>query len=311
MIFYEPDTGNAVIFKPVEYTINDGFTLRGWCTEKRGLPVIVFSHGNGFSAGTYFPMLNVLAREFDLVMLDHPGHGRSDQVHPYAGWNKTAEYTHEGLQSLLRGYSSQVFAVGHSLGGVLLLLSTFQHPQSYRGLVLLDPVLFPRSMLMFMRLVSAVGMTARIHPFVKPTLRRKSSWASREEAIGYLRGRVTYKRWSDESLSSFANHALTESPGGVLSLCCPPSQEADYFSTLPDKLWASLKSISCDTRLYMGEDTYPFALRAARTAAKINDKITMSVVPGDHCFMQESPELAAEGVRKTIVDLLEPESGAR
>ncbi|OED43870.1 hypothetical protein AB833_02955 [Chromatiales bacterium (ex Bugula neritina AB1)] len=289
-----------VTFKPVQQTLDSGLTLRGWCTENRGLPVITFLHGNGFSAGTYFPLLRLLAGEYDLLMLDLPGHGSSDATSPYPGWNTTAEMMYEGMQKLLGGCSSPVYLVGHSLGGVLALLTACRHPRAFSGLVLLDPVLFPQRMLLGMRLLSWFGLTARVHPFVTPTLKRKCVWDSREAAFAYLHGRKIYKGWSDEALKSFTSYALTDRQQAGVTLSCSPQLEAHYFSSLPDGLWSAITSFSGSAHLLMGEDSYPFAKKAARIAAIKNNRIKHSIVPGGHCFMQEFPDSTSNRIFAAI-----------
>ncbi len=290
----------TVIFKPVEQRLDGGVVLRGWCSEPRQRPVIAFLHGNGFCGAAYFPMLEALHEHFDIIMLDIPGHGRSDGINPYAGWNQTAEIMHEGLKKLSPRYGQPVFGVGHSLGGVLTALSAHRHPHSYQALLLLDPVLFPRRMLLTMKVLAWLRMTAYVHPFVKPTLKRRYQWESRQAAFDYLHDRKIYRGWTDSALQSFIDHGLQENQQGGVSLCCSPALEAHYFSTLPDGLWRSLNSLTGTVLLLMGESSYPFSLQAARSAEKQNANIQLSMVPGEHCFMQVSPQQTADRIIRAL-----------
>jgi len=284
----------------IEHSTSDRLTLRGWQTQQRHLPLLVFLHGNGFCSGVYMPMHRYLAEYFDLLMLDVPGHGMSDSLNPKPGWNSTADIMHRAVFEIHPHGNRPVYVLGHSLGAVFALLNASRHRQSYNSLVLLDPVLFPRTMLLSMRVLSLLGLTSRMHPLVRPTLRRKKTWDNTSQALQYLGERSMYRGWSEDALQCFVEHALGTTGDGTVELRCDPGLEAHYFATLPDRLWASIKNLPCQTSILMGENTYPFALKAANTAIAMNKNISLEYMPGGHCFMLEQPEKAA----LKIIDLL-------
>ncbi|MEM7258231.1 MAG: alpha/beta hydrolase [Pseudomonadota bacterium] len=286
---------------PVEQTHADGSVIGGYASEQRGLPLLVFLHGNGFAAGAYLPLLGALQPHFDLLLLDIPGHGRSDHVAPFIGWNEAAERVHQAALATGLCADRAVYGVGHSLGGALTMLSAHRHPASYQGLVLLDPIIFPPHMLVLMRVVSALGLTERFHPHIKSTLRRRRRWDNRQQVVDYLATRAVFRDWTQDSLSSFANYAINDSDNGV-ELACKPEVEALFFGTLPSGLWRAIKGIQCPASLLMGQSTYPFSLRAATIAEKSNSNITQMVVPGSHCFMQEDPPGTAERVLRVLMN---------
>lgn len=282
---------------PIEQALDCGLTVRGLRTETRDkFPLGVFLHGNGFAAGVYLPLYKALHRHMDLLMFDIPGHGKSDQAVPFAGWNKTAEMLYQALVKTGLGQNRSVYGLGHSLGGVFTLLAAHAHPNDYQALVLLDPILFPRKLLLLMRLVSRLGLTSRVHPHVASTLRRRRHWPDRQSAYNYFHGRKIYRDWTDASLQSFIDFAIKDDPTGGVTLSCAPEMESRYFASLPKGMWKALGSIGCETRILMGESSYPFALKAALTAQANNSAISCHTVPGSHCFMQEDPQHAAAEV---------------
>lgn len=285
---------------PIEQTLDNGITVRGLRTESRDLPLVVFLHGNGFAAGVYTPMVRILAQHMDLLMFDIPGHGKSDSTNPFAGWNNTAELLYEAMLKTGLTRNRSVYGLGHSLGGVFTLLAAHAHPGTFKSLVLLDPILFPRQMLLFMWIVSRLGLTSRVHPHVLPTLRRRRHWPDKQVAFDYFHGRKIYRHWTDAAVQSYVDYALKDDPDGGVTLCCAPEMEARYFASLPKGMWAALENISCETRIVMGESSYPFSLKAANTAASKNNGISYSQVPGSHCFMQEHPQIAAQQILSAI-----------
>lgn len=280
----------------------EGFTLRGWYTPPTGKPLIHFLHGNGFCGRTYEPMLRLLAQDFDLWLSDIQGHGDSDRGERFLGWNRNADLA---LQAFLaQGQMFQnvpQFAVGHSFGGVLTALLLAGREQPFQRAVLLDPVLFSPAMLLGISMVSAAGIS-KLTPLAKAALKRRRHWPDRDAAFEALRGRGTYKGWTEEALRAFVDHALRDDPvkGGV-KLKCPPSREADIFSSGPDRLWSSVGRIRVPTLILHGQDSMPFVGPSAMQAASINDHIEARQVEGGHCFMQQDPIAAAERARAFLL----------
>lgn len=287
-------------FLPVEQALDCGLSIRGLRTETRDLPLVVFLHGNGFSSGVYLPMHNLLAQHVDMLMLDIPGHGKSDRAMPFAGWNKTAAMLHQAIQKTGLTQNRTVYGVGHSLGGIFTLLTARANPSAYRSLVLLDPILFPRAMLFGLKVVSRLGLTSIVHPHVRPTLKRRKHWSDKQEAFNYFHGRKIYRDWTDAAVQSYVDYALKDSPDGGLTLCCDPETESAFFASLPVGVWDALKFLPQHVSILKGDTTYPFSLKAAMTAQSLNSNIQCKVVDGSHCFMQEDPESAATEVLSAI-----------
>ncbi len=275
--------------------------LHGWHTRLGHESVIVFAHGNGFCGRVYQPLHELLAQRYDLLLLDLPGHGNSPQSE-FVGWNKTAEHLHQCIvqsQDVIAG--RDVHSVAHSLGGMLSMLVASTHPTTFKSMVMLDPIMFPQPLLAVMQVVSKLGLTKQFHPFVKPTLRRRNGWQSTQQAFDYFHNRKIFKDWTDASLQSYVDHALKLVDSEVV-LCCDPKIEAQWFATLPSGLWSAVAGLQLPVRILMGQDTYPFSLRAGRHAQKCNANIDFSIVLGGHCFMQEHPQSTADAVITTFAN---------
>lgn len=283
----------------LEQSHSDGSLIGGYASEQRGKPMLVFLHGNGLAGGVYTPMLEQLHASFDLLLFDIPGHGCSEEVTPQIGWNEAAERAHQAAVATGFCQGRPVYGVGHSLGGVLTLLSAYRHPAFYRQLVLLDPIIFPPRMLLLMRIVRLLGLTERFHPHIKSTLRRRRHWENREQVVEYLAARAVFKDWTLHSLNSFSKYAILDASDGV-ELACDPADEAHFFGALPNGLWRAIRGVKCKSTLLMGQNTYPFSLRAASLAENVNQQFEQVVLPGSHCFMQEYPERAAQQVASAL-----------
>ncbi|PID43457.1 MAG: alpha/beta hydrolase [Proteobacteria bacterium] len=278
---------------PWEYPVN-GLVLRGWHTEPTGKPVIHFIHGNGFSALTYSPFLALLAEHYDLFLSNIQAHGGSDSGDYFHGWNENARYCHEAWKNLGKPWQGvRKIAMGHSFGGVLSALITGSSDHDFDELLMLDPVLFSRSMIGVMALTETMGIGS-INKLVDKALKRRSRWPCREEVVKSLEGKGMFSGWHPDALQAYADYSTRSEPDGSVSLMCPPEIEARIFGSYPRKLWSSVKNINTPVTVIYGEKTYPFVPRAAIRLKKINKRAKVISCPGGHCFMQEDFHSAAE-----------------
>lgn len=278
-----------------------GLHLRGWSTPPSGKPLIHFLHGNGFCGRAYEPMLRLLAADFDLWLSDAQGHGDSDPGLAFAGWNLCAQAAREAFDAHRPAFGDvPVHAVGHSFGGVLTTLMLAQQDQPFTRAVLLDPVLFPPAMVLGAQVVHTTRL-GRFTGLARAALNRRSHWPDREAARLYLKERGVYRSWAHESLQAFVDHALRDAEQGGVELKCPPWLEAAIFSSAPQRLWASVRGIRVPTLLAHGRQTMPFVQQGAQRAVRINHRaIHLEEVEGGHCFMQETPAVAARLVKRHL-----------
>lgn len=279
-----------------------GTLLRGWRTPPTGKPLLHFLHGNGFCGRVYEPLLQALAADFDLWLCDAPGHGDSEPPARFPGWNACAHAALEAFQAGRAAYGHvPCFAAGHSFGGVQTALLLAQPGQPFARAVLLDPVLFPPRMVLVATLVGRAG-TALLNPLARATQRRRREWPSRQHAKDALRGRGTYKGWTEAALDAFITHALKDGPGGTAHLKCAPELESTIFSSMPERLWSHLRRITTPTLLLHGDATMPFVGEGCARAHRHNaPHLHVQVTAGGHCFMQEHPADTAARVRAHLL----------
>jgi len=288
---------------PWSFETDQGFTLRGWHTPPSGKPVLHFLHGNSFCGRVYEPMLAHLAVDFDLWLSDVQGHGDSDLGGRFKGWNVSAELAVKAFQAHRNKLFGQapVMAVGHSFGGVLSCLAMAEHPKLFARAVVLDPVIFSAAIVLGMTVAELAGMAAHT-PLARAARKRRSQWPDRHTAIESLRGRGTYKGWAEEALQAFGEHALRPADDGDgVVLKCPPSREAEIFSSAPVGLWSALRRVQTPTTLIHADKTFPFILPSAQQWAASNRHVTVREVQGGHCFMQVEPQATAQLVRTCLL----------
>ncbi|KRG76025.1 hypothetical protein ABB30_10720 [Stenotrophomonas ginsengisoli] len=288
------DVGVCAALQPWSWQAPEGFTLRGWRSRPSGRPMLHFIHGTGMCGLTYWPLLQQLRGQVDLFISDLHGHGDSDGVWPFVGWNRSAELARAAWQAHAADYPGvPVIAGGHSLGGVISAMMLGMQAQAdmpvfQRGL-LLDPVVMPPLMHATGRLGETLGLYQR-HPMARRVAARRQSWPSAEAAADYLRNRGIFQGWSEASLWAYVQHALALQADGSVQLKCPPAIEGNIFGSLPRRLWPLLESIDVPVDVLMGRQTYPFALKAAARWQRRNRCVRVHHIAGDHCYMQDDPQ---------------------
>ena len=104
--------------------------------EETGDPentTIIFVHGAGGSAATWFMQLKGLSSDYHVVAIELNGHGKSpdraeeDCVH---------SYLHD-IHEVISKYDKPILA-GHSMGGALTQLYALNHPEYLSGIILVS-----------------------------------------------------------------------------------------------------------------------------------------------------------------------------
>jgi pimeloyl-ACP methyl ester carboxylesterase len=108
-------------------------------------PLVIFSHGNSFPAGTYNAVFKSLkARGFQVKAVDKFGH---DPRYPVtSNWPHLVQQLADFTEREVEKSGQPAFLVGHSLGGFLSLMCAARNPQlggqPVKGVVLVDsPIL--------------------------------------------------------------------------------------------------------------------------------------------------------------------------
>ncbi|WP_406315755.1 alpha/beta fold hydrolase [Streptosporangium sp. NBC_01639] len=109
-------------------------------TGRRGGPIVMLAHGFGCDQNMWRLVVPALAEDFQVVLFDYVGSGRSD----LSAWS-------EERYSSLEGYAQDVLEicreldlrdvtfVGHSVSAMIGVLATVAEPERFAGLVMVGP----------------------------------------------------------------------------------------------------------------------------------------------------------------------------
>ena len=258
---------------------------------------LVFAHANGFNALTCRHLLAPLADRFRIWAPDlrgHGGAGLSTRVEDRRGWGDHGD----DLAALLDVIDGPpVVLAGHSMGGTSSLLAAEARPGRVRGLVLADPVIWRRAVVLAFHLPILRNLPRR-SPLVVNALKRRARFDSREAAFAAYRGRGAFKGWPDAVLGDYLADGLIETDDGVV-LACTPEWEASGYAVHAHDPWRAMKRIACPVHILKAE---------AGRVCHVPDRprglphVQVETVPGSTHFL---PMLQPEVVRAALAAMLD------
>jgi pimeloyl-ACP methyl ester carboxylesterase len=247
------------------------------------LPAIVFSHANGFPAGTYRQLFETWrAAGHRVLAIERYGHDRAYPV--TSNWPHLRDQLVHFIQREAAG--EPVHLVGHSLGGFLSLMVASRQPEMVKAL----------------RLVQRAG-PGRI------SQRRRWQWPSAEAAHAHFAAKHNFARWAPEVLADYIR-AGTEpdeearrdpaTPEAV-RLAFHREVETQIYNTLPHHLGRLLRRrpVRCPAGFVAGAQSVEVRqVGLAATRALVGERFEW--VEGSHLFPMEKPAETAAAVLRLL-----------
>ncbi len=260
-------------------------------------PLLHFSHGNSYPAGSYRKFFDQLAGDFDIRTVDMYGHHPDYPVTD--GWPKLVEH----LIHTLEGYGQPAILVGHSLGGMLSLMAARQRPELVRCVVMLDSPVVAGWRAMLWRVVKGRGWGDRFSPS-RFSIKRRNVWPDAAAARAHFAAKPVFAAFAPGVLDDYLEHGLKPHPDGV-QLRFSREVETDIYRGLPHDLGEVMKGRYPVPIGFIG-GTDSAELRQAGLAAtrKLVGEFFTEIDGGSHLFPMETPELAGRLTREMIARLL-------
>jgi len=271
------------------------------------MTTIVFSHANGFPAGTYGTLFEAWRDAGHRVLAHHKfGH---DPKHPV-----TSNWPH--VRDELAGFVEReapgqaVLLVGHSLGGYLSLLLACRRPELATGVVLLDSPVVGGWKAHALGLGKATGLIGRFSP-AKVSHRRRHHWDSADAAHAHFAAKPMFARWDRRVLGDYIDTGLVPDPAGGVCLAFNRDIETSFYNTLPHHFDRVLRRHppACPVAFVGGTESSEnrqVGLELTRTLA--GDRMTM--IEGSHLFPMEKPDQTARAVLAAAATMMPMEMAA-
>lgn len=263
-----------------------------------GRGTIVFSHGNGFPAGTYRLLFEAWrAAGFVVQAIEKFGH---DPAYPVtSNWPKLREQLVHFIEREVPQAQRPVVLVGHSLGGILSLLAACRRPDLARGLVLLDSPAITGWRAHSLQVFKATGLVKRVSPGRISRLRRHE-WPSREAVHAHFAAKHAFARWDPRVLQDYV-HAGFEERDGKAVLAFRREVETHIYNTLPHHVGTELRRhpLRCPLAFLAGTQSVEVRQAGLTTSLRLAHQ-RFRWIEGTHLFPMERPDETARAVIEAI-----------
>jgi pimeloyl-ACP methyl ester carboxylesterase len=255
--------------------------------------ILHFSHANGFPAGSYSTLLSYLSDDFDIGVIDRLGHNEE-----YPVTDNWSYLVRQLIDYFERTYAQPVFAVGHSLGGVLSMMVAAQRPDLVKGLIMLDAPFLTAFEAHGLTLVKRMGLMDKVTPSGR-TLGRKEEWDSLDQVFQYFRSKRLFSAFDERCLNDYVQNGTQAHENGRRRLHFKAETEISIYRTIPNNLHHT-KRLSMPAAAIAGNDSDVFK---RYHGLKMQRQLGMGVswVEGSHMFPLEKPEMTADAIRQYLL----------
>ncbi|MDH3301082.1 MAG: alpha/beta hydrolase [Acidimicrobiia bacterium] len=185
-------------------------------------PPLLFCHATGFCGPVWKPLADCLTDRFHCHALDFRAHGASTV--PDTGHMQWSGMVDDFLAvTHLLSPSEPIRAVGHSLGGGIIVLAEARAPGTIRSAWTFEPILFPSP-------TPDETTDAPHRSMMADTARRRRRYFDRrDEVYERYRSRPPLDQLDDRCLRAYVDHGFRDRPDGTVELACSPENEARIF----------------------------------------------------------------------------------
>ncbi len=274
------------------------------------MSLIVFSHANGFPAGTYGVLFRSLrARGFSVRALEKFGH---EPPYPVtSNWPHLVQQLADFAAPEIEAHGQGAWLVGHSMGGFISLMCAARHPQlgghRVKGVLLLDSPVLGGWRARTVELVKRTQLVGSISPG-KISRKRRDSWPDADSAWEHFAHKKAFARWEPQVLRDYIAHGTHEAgdgPAGRRVLSFRREVETAIYNTLPHNLDRLLRRhpLQCPVGFIGGTES----LEMKQVGMSMTHRLVgrdhperLLMVEGSHLFPMEKPQETAAAIERAL-----------
>lgn len=274
------------------------------------MSLIIFSHANGFPAGTYGVLFRSLrARGFSVRALEKFGH--EPQYPVTSNWPHLVQQLADFAAPEMERHGQGAWLVGHSMGGFLSLMCAARHPQlgghRVKGVLLLDSPVLGGWRARTLELVKRTQLVGSISPG-KISRKRRDSWPDADSAWEHFAHKKAFARWEPQVLRDYIAHGTHEAgdgPAGQRVLSFRREVETAVYNTLPHNLDRLLRRhpLQCPVGFIGGTES----LEMKQVGMSMTHRLVgrdhperLLMVEGSHLFPMEKPQETAAAIERAL-----------
>lgn len=263
---------------------------------------LVFSHANGFPAGTYRQLFEHWRRAgWTVLALEKYGHDAASPI--TSNWRPTRDELIRFVETQAPG--QRIHLVGHSLGGYLSLLAACRRPDLVASVVLLDSPVLSGWRAHGVQVAKLTRLIERVSPG-KVSRTRRQHWPSAADAHRHFAAKAVFARWAPGVLDDYIAAGIEADDGqaavpGSVRLAFARQIETHFYNTLPHHMGLLLRRHPPQCPVAFLGGTHSVEVRQVGMAAtRAVTRGQVEWIEGGHLFPMESPLAAAKAVLRLI-----------
>jgi pimeloyl-ACP methyl ester carboxylesterase len=206
-----------------------------------------------------------------------------------------------------------LIGVGHSFGAIASLLAAIRDPSRFTALAMLDPTIPPPAYMEVFRAERARGETP-FRPLMQGARKRRSRFATGEEAFEYWRSKPLFADWSDEAVWRYTRAMLHPIGDGGFTLTWSSAWEAHYYESFFPDTWDRIGELDASLPLLIVGGAASDTL-LPEAAALLRERLPwashVSLPARGHLFPQSAPAETGEVLRTWLSGLAPPPRSSR
>jgi pimeloyl-ACP methyl ester carboxylesterase len=270
---------------------------------------LVFSHANGFPAGTYRVLFEAWrAAGWRVVAL--PKFGHNERFPVTSNWPRVRDELLAFIDEQAPG--QRVCLVGHSLGGYLSLLAAARRPGLARAIVLLDSPVLGGWKAHSVHALKLTGTIRRVSPG-RVSQRRRERWPSAAAALAHFQAKRAFAAWDPRVLADYVVAGTEPDPDGAddmvgtaVRLSFRREVETRFYNTLPHHVAATVARHppGCPIAYIAGTHSEEGRTVGLATTRAITHGRLRSI-EGSHLVPMEQPDATANAVLDLLQEMLQ------
>jgi len=267
-------------------------------------PLLHFLHANGYPPECYRPLLAKLSQHYQVFSMRQRPLWSDSKPEEIADWYPL---TDDFLHFLDEHQSGASIAIGHSVGGIVALRAALHHPERFRALVLIDPVLFPPYIVRSWQFICALGLGYQLHPLVMAARNRRRQFDDLDRLFKGYRNKPVFRYMDDPALRAYIEGIACPEEQGY-KLCYSVDWEMRIYATSvwhDMDIWHGLSGLNIPLLLIRGAETDTLWASTARSVLQKAPAARVVTVPqATHLVPLERPDEVYQAIQEFLQEIL-------